>query len=138
MAKKKSKKINRQARREATIRFELEQLRRKQIKKKKKKKLTPFQLESKRRLKLLRKLEKAKLREPIRRFIPKKPTVMKQLESFKVFGKVPIVRRPIVDEASRKDVRSAEEIEFLEDETFMFSDDLLGTEEFVPKRIEDL
>ena len=137
MVKKKRKKFKSQAKREALIRFEIEQLRRKSIKKKQKKKLTVIQRENLRILSTLRKIEQARAREPIRA-LPPKPRGMRQLESFKAFGRVPIVKRPLIDEASIKDVRSADEVDFLGGETMMFSDDMIGTEIFVPKRIEDL
>lgn len=65
-------------------------------------------------------------------------TALERVERLKIFGKRPRPPAAISRQTSREVFNSLENFDFLDEETFMFSDDFFGTEQFVPKRLSDL
>jgi len=65
-------------------------------------------------------------------------TALERVERLKIFGKRPKPLAAISRQTSREVFNSLENFDFLDEETFMFSDDFFGVEQFVPKRLSDL
>ncbi len=131
---------------EARIRFEVQTLRRQAQKKKQKKQLTPLQ-----KIELTRRLRLARIRTSqagipkFRQFKVgfKQPSAAKQVRDIKLFRTSKVFGTNLAA-PTEKDLASVENIDFLTRDGldveggFMLSDDLHGSEIFVPSKVKDL